>query len=270
MKRRTKKNLMPVVYEIPPVESQITTFKGRLGYACLNTVLRCRLIFAKCYGHRLTAHPGQFTQLASPKQDVVTASVRELDYHCQMFRHMVCEELSIPIVFDYHHNWINPSIHPLPELIERINKIWHRKGIKPKQHLSSPRPGAESIMEKRAHADRCYTLPPELPDDMDLMIEAKDKEQAVFHLYRIYGLESEIIMATEKPKRPMAESPQKRKARVRGKNKRKAMAEDTDEGSDVAEVGTSKVAKKTKVKVKTGAKQRNNASKVQELMDQEE
>jgi UV DNA damage endonuclease len=26
-------------------------------------------------------------------------------------------------------------------------------------------------MQKRAHADRCYELPQELPDDMDLMIE---------------------------------------------------------------------------------------------------
>lgn len=28
-------------------------------------------------------------------------------------------------------------------------------------------------MEKRKHADRCYELPPELPDDMDLMIEVR-------------------------------------------------------------------------------------------------
>lgn len=54
-----------------------------------------------------------------------------------------------------------------------------------KQHLSEPRPGAETVMERRAHADRCQTLPPDLPDDVDLMIEAKDKEQAVFELYRI-------------------------------------------------------------------------------------
>jgi UV DNA damage endonuclease len=64
-----------------------------------------------------------------------------------------------------------PSVLPLGELFARINAIWERKGIKPKQHLSSPRPGAETIMEKRAHADRCYELPQELPDDMDLMIE---------------------------------------------------------------------------------------------------
>lgn len=39
---------------------------------------------AKKYGHRLTTHPGQFTQLGSPKPLVVQASVRELTYHCQM------------------------------------------------------------------------------------------------------------------------------------------------------------------------------------------
>ena len=62
---------------------------------------------------------------------------------------------------------------PIPELIERINAIWYRKGIKPKQHLSEPCPGAETVMEKRKHADRCQVLPPELPDDMDLMIEVR-------------------------------------------------------------------------------------------------
>ena len=56
-------------------------------------------------------------------------------------------------------------------LIPIINETWRRKGIKPKQHLSEPRPGAVTVMERRAHADRCQTLPPDLPDDMDLMIE---------------------------------------------------------------------------------------------------
>jgi len=59
----------------------------------------------------------------------------------------------------------------IAELIPVVNEIWERKGIRPKQHLSSPRPGAVTIMEKRAHANRCDTLPKELPDDMDLMIE---------------------------------------------------------------------------------------------------
>lgn len=58
-------------------------------------------------------------------------------------------------------------------------------------------------MEKRAHARRCSTLPKELEIEgagwwwgtttserewVDLMIEAKDKEQAVFQLYRMYDI----------------------------------------------------------------------------------
>lgn len=74
---------------------------------------------------------------------------------------------------------LQPSVLPLRELISRINATWERKGIKPKQHLSSPRPGAETTMEKRAHADRCYELPQELPDDMDLMIEVSRNSKIV-------------------------------------------------------------------------------------------
>ena len=39
---------------------------------------------ARKHGHRLTTHPGQFTQLGSPKPAVVDASRRELAYQCQM------------------------------------------------------------------------------------------------------------------------------------------------------------------------------------------
>lgn len=57
---------------------------------------------AKKYGHRLTMHPGQvsdiqadvvgcspkFTQLGSPKPAVIRASVRELEYQCEIMDRM--------------------------------------------------------------------------------------------------------------------------------------------------------------------------------------
>jgi hypothetical protein len=43
---------------------------------------------AKKYSHRLTTHPGQFTQLGSPKAQVVEASIRELEYHGEMLDRM--------------------------------------------------------------------------------------------------------------------------------------------------------------------------------------
>lgn len=90
----------------------------------------------------------------------------------------LCEELDVPLVFgqpscpfqslgvteatgagtDYHHDWINPSSIPPAEIIRRTNAIFARRGIRPKQHLSSPRPGAVTVMERRAHSDRCVVL----------------------------------------------------------------------------------------------------------------
>ncbi|KAF9478794.1 UV-endonuclease UvdE [Pholiota conissans] len=335
-KKRKRTKLSPPNYVIPDVEKKKATFKGRLGYACLNTVLRnqkpssesvfcsrtCRLdtlkkkgneyakglglknmenlltiiqwnednnirlfrlssemfpyashgtygysldycsellkkagTLARKYGHRLTTHPGQFTQLGSPKASVVEAAIRELVYHCQMLDLMgmdadsvmiihgggvyndkpatlirlrqsimnlpkeirqrlvlendemcynaedllpICEELDVPLVFDYHHDMLFPSSLSPAEIIKRVRAIWLRRGIRPKQHLSEPRPGAVTLMERRAHSDRCEKLPADLPDDMDLMIEAKDKEQAVFHLHRIYDLQP-VIAASLRP-----------------------------------------------------------------------
>ncbi|KAF8813871.1 UV-endonuclease UvdE [Phlegmacium glaucopus] len=335
--KRHKRGPQPEpIYIIPDVERKETTFKGRLGYACLNTVLRnkkpssdsvfcsrtCRLeslkkngvdwvqdlgrknvedlltviqwnednnirffrlsseIFpfashlvhgysleycadllskagalANKYGHRLTTHPGQFTQLGSPKPAVVDAAFRELEYHCEMLDLMgigldgviivhgggmyddktatlerikqsilklpqnvrnrlvlendemcynaedllpLCEELDVPLVFDYHHDNLFPSSFPPPVIIERADQIWKRRGMKPKQHLSEQRPGAVTLMERRAHSDRCEFLPAALPDDMDLMIEAKDKEQAVLYLHRMYDLHP-VIHASLRP-----------------------------------------------------------------------
>ncbi|KAJ9602684.1 UV-damage endonuclease [Cladophialophora chaetospira] len=206
-------------------------------------------------GHRLTTHPGQFTQLGSPRKEVITASLRDLDYHCElldllklppqqdrdavMVLHMggafgdkaatidrfkenyqklpqgvknrivlenddviysvhdllpVCEELNIPLVLDYHHHNIIFDADELREgtldimnLYDRIKATWTRKNITQKMHYSEPTPQAITGRQRRKHNPRPATLPPCAPD-MDLMIEAKDKEQAVFELMRTFKL----------------------------------------------------------------------------------
>jgi UV DNA damage endonuclease len=65
-------------------------------------------------------------------------------------------------------------------------------------------------MDMRTPADRCTTLPIGLPDDVDLMIEANDKEQAVFELYRIYGLH-DVLSENLRP--PTDDTTMKTKAR---------------------------------------------------------
>jgi len=54
-------------------------------------------------------------------------------------------------------------------------------------HYSEPCPSAITGTQRRKHNPRPQTMPP-CPPDMDLMIEAKDKEQAVFEMMKTYRL----------------------------------------------------------------------------------
>ncbi|KAG9185713.1 UV DNA damage endonuclease [Alternaria panax] len=206
-------------------------------------------------GHRVTTHPGQFTQLGSPRKQVIDNAIRDLEYHAEMLSllnlpeqqnrdavmilHLggaygdkpaaierfkenyarlpqgvknrlvlenddvvwsthellpLCEELNIPFVLDYHHHniifdaeQIREGTKDIMDLYPRILATWEKKGITPKMHYSEPTPAAITKTTRRKHSPRVMTLPP-CPDTMDLMIEAKDKEQAVFELMRTFKL----------------------------------------------------------------------------------
>ncbi|TVY89476.1 UV-damage endonuclease [Lachnellula willkommii] len=206
-------------------------------------------------GHRVSTHPGQFTQLGSPRAEVIANAIRDLDFHDEMlsllklpeqenrdavmilhlggtfgdkaatldrFRENyktlspnvkmrivlenddvswsvhdllpICEELSIPLCLDFHHHNIIFDSSQLREgtldimsLYPRIKATWDRKNIRQKMHYSEGCPEAITGRQRRKHNPRPILLPP-CANDMDLMIEAKDKEQAVFELMRTFKL----------------------------------------------------------------------------------
>lgn len=258
--------------------------------------LRAAGDLAKKLGHRLTMHPGQFTQLGSNRPEVIEASFRDLKSHCEMLDRMgmgrdsvmiihgggtfgdreatlerirenykrlpqnvkdrlvlendemaysteellpLCKELDIPLVFDFHHDLLRPSARPPSELLPEIQAIWHKKGIRPKYHLSEPRPGSSNLRERRAHSDRCGFLPPDLPADAHLMIEAKDKEQAVLELHRIYNLRPVKHESLRPPAKDIGVKTSGRKSKLggerlpretkKGKTKQDPDAEEGDE-----------------------------------------
>ena len=171
----------------------------------------------------------------------------------------ICEELNIPLVLDYHHHNIIFDSSQVregtldvsqPELMDRIAATWKRKGIKQKMHYSEPCIGAVTPRDRRKHSPRVATLPP-CPPDMDLMIEAKDKEQAVFALMRNFKLpgyekindmipyvrEDEnrpSLLAAAKARRKKAEAGKKRK---RGRSGGEA-EEETDMPEEMGEEDT--------------------------------
>ncbi|WML46277.1 UV DNA damage repair endonuclease UvsE [Neobacillus sp. PS3-40] len=97
-----------------------------------------------------------------------------------------CIEENIPFIFDYHHHMANRCEKPLEELIPLSFETWKGFAQPPKIHISSPK----SDKEFRSHADFVdldFILPfvkllQELKHDVDFMIEAKAKDQAMLKL----------------------------------------------------------------------------------------
>lgn len=141
----------------------------------------------------------------------------------------ICEELNIPFVLDFHHhnimfdeNMTREGTKDIMELYPRIKATWDRKGITQKMHYSEPCPEAVTPRQRRKHRPRVLTLPP-CPDTMDLMIEAKDKEQAVLELMRTFRLpgwdtfNDVIPYEREDENRPVPKIPKKKPRKKRGK-----------------------------------------------------
>ncbi|KAL8840622.1 MAG: hypothetical protein Q9176_003735 [Flavoplaca citrina] len=255
-------------------------------------------------GHRLTTHPGQYTQLGSPRKPVIDNALRDLDYHAEMlsllklppqqdrdavmilhlggvfgdkeatlarFRENyarlpqgvkdrlvlenddvswcvhellpLCEELNIPFVLDYHHHniifddtQIREGTKDIMDLYPRILATWKRKNITPKMHYSEPTPEAITGRQRRKHNPRVATLPP-CPNDMDLMIEAKDKEQAVFELMRTFKLPgfetfNDMLPHIRKDDNKPPPKPKKKQKPPKKKTKKQLEAEEEEEENE--------------------------------------
>jgi len=107
---------------------------------------------------------------------------------------IVSKKVNIPIVFDTHHYDCYKKIHPSekfenPEYyIPKILETWDKRNIKVKFHISEQ--GTGKIGH---HSDYIEIIPEYLLDipnkynkAIDIMIEAKMKEKAIFKLYEKY------------------------------------------------------------------------------------
>ena len=100
----------------------------------------------------------------------------------------ICEKLNIPMVLDYHHYICNNEGENVQDYLERIVNTWGK--ITPKFHFSSPK----SMLKKefRSHNDyinsddfiNFINILKKLDKDVDIMLEAKDKDDALFRLVR--------------------------------------------------------------------------------------
>ncbi|MHB8062080.1 MAG: UV DNA damage repair endonuclease UvsE [Ruminiclostridium sp.] len=200
--------------------------------------------YIKSKSLRISAHPDHFTILNPIKKEVLEGSIRDLDYHVNLFEALglndyryklvlhvggvyddkekaierfkqnfvmlpdrirkriilenddksytaadvlsICEELHIPMVLDvHHHNCVNNG-EPIGELLPGIFKTWDNEADPPKIHFSSPK----SEKDFRSHADyinysdfmEFIYVAKEVDKDIDIMLEVKMKDKALFDL----------------------------------------------------------------------------------------
>jgi UV DNA damage endonuclease len=97
----------------------------------------------------------------------------------------ICEKYHIPFCLDVFHNAISADrVEVTPAMLRRVNATWTKLGKRPKYHLSEQDEG----MQFGAHAELVKKIPDYLLGlrKIDIMVEAKLKEQAVLKLYKKY------------------------------------------------------------------------------------
>ncbi|WP_340002917.1 UV DNA damage repair endonuclease UvsE [Oceanobacillus sp. FSL K6-0127] len=122
--------------------------------------------------------PNEIKKLMTLENDDKTYDVRETL--------ITCEKENIPMVLDYHHYMANKVENDLALYLPHIFATWNNFHLIPKVHISSPK----SDQAYRSHADFVsldFILPflkmaKELNQDVDIMIEAKQKNLAMHRL----------------------------------------------------------------------------------------
>lgn len=100
----------------------------------------------------------------------------------------LCHKINVPMVLDYHHFICNNEKEDINDYLKEILDTWDRK--LPKMHFSSPK--SKLKKEFRSHSDyinkECFikfiNILKKQDKDIDIMLEAKAKDDAISRLVR--------------------------------------------------------------------------------------
>ena len=106
----------------------------------------------------------------------------------------LCHKINVPMVLDYHHFICNNEKEDINDYLKEIIDTWD--GKLPKMHFSSPK--SKLKKEFRSHSDyinkECFikfiNILKKLDKDIDIMLEAKAKDDAVSRLVRCLKYET--------------------------------------------------------------------------------
>ncbi|MEO3946483.1 UV DNA damage repair endonuclease UvsE [Gorillibacterium sp. CAU 1737] len=152
---------------------------------------KCNIHIGGTYGNKETAlerFRSRFVELPDSIRNRLTLENDDKTYTAlETLR--FAEEIGVPMVLDLHHHQVNPGDgEAAAELWPRIQATWNGTGLPPKIHVSSPK----NEKDIRAHADFVEPAPlvsflrsiASQTPALDIMIEAKQKDSALFRLMK--------------------------------------------------------------------------------------
>ncbi|MFD2673560.1 UV DNA damage repair endonuclease UvsE [Marinicrinis sediminis] len=173
-------------------KQDLATHVNMLETMGLDEQATCNIHIGGTYGDREKSFARfieQFAQLDDRIQQRITLENDDKTFHARETLE-ACERVGVPMVLDIHHQWVNNEGEDSWAYWPRILNTWKQfgHGQPPKIHVSSPK----SAKDPRGHAD--YVDPDFLlsflrpiagdTDRLDVMIEAKKKDDALFQLMK--------------------------------------------------------------------------------------
>ena len=124
-----------------------------------------------------------FKRLAPSTQARLTVENddRQSMFSTKMLYDGVSKHIGIPIVFDSHHHDLGPQDLDYHDAFHLARQTWIDRGIKQQCHHSNSRKDYEdSSVKATAHSDWYYTPFEAYDKDVDVVLECKKKELALF------------------------------------------------------------------------------------------
>lgn len=186
----TRKEVVEASFEILKYHYRLLT------YLKINNPLLVLHIGSKEFGKEksITRFVHNFYKLPKEIQEVVAIENDDKSYtieDCLFLSKLIHR----PVIFDYHHHYCNPSPTSIEDILPRVVDTWTTT---PKMHFSSPK--SKLKKEMRSHHDYINSNEfikflghlKKLEKDIDIMIEAKKKDEAMFRLIRELKYKTEI------------------------------------------------------------------------------
>ena len=138
------------------------------------------------YGERdraLTRFCRNFRRLSDGAQSRLTVENDDKPnlYSTKMLVEGVSNQLGIPVVFDSHHHELGPQDLDYHDAFYEARQTWEKVGCKQQCHHSNSKKNHENPeANKVAHSDWYYTPFENYSEPVDLVLECKKKELALF------------------------------------------------------------------------------------------